>query len=194
MMEDMDTQAKNKQDVVFLRGERVYLRPVERDDLAHIMRWLNDPELRALTGDVRPMDQLGAEEYLQRLHDDKSRIWFVIVRKQDGRLIGETGLLRMFPPWRTTDMSLIIGEADTRGKGYGREVMEIMLDFAFGAMNFNRVAIGVVGFNEQALKFYKQVGFVQEGVQRQGYYHGYRYYDFIMMSLLKQEYAARRGK
>ena len=48
--------------------------------------------------------------------------------------------------------------------------------------------IGVVGFNDQAIQFWEKVGFKKEGVQRDGYYHDGKYYDFIMMSILEEEY------
>jgi RimJ/RimL family protein N-acetyltransferase len=54
------------------------------------------------------------------------------------------------------------------------------------------VAVGVVGFNEAALRFYEKVGFRREGIQRDGYYYGHRYYDFVMISILENEYRALR--
>lgn len=62
------------------------------------------------------------------------------------------------------------------------------MDYAFGMLNFNRISIGVVGFNTNALSFYKRVGFIQEGIQEQGYYYNYTYYDFIMMRILRDEF------
>jgi RimJ/RimL family protein N-acetyltransferase len=100
----------------------------------------------------------------------------------------------MFPAWRTTDMSIILGDPTAWGKGYGREVMELMLDYAFGSLNFHRVAIGVVGTNTRALKFYEGVGFKQEGIQRDGYFFDHHYQDFVMMSLLEEEYREKRSK
>jgi RimJ/RimL family protein N-acetyltransferase len=94
----------------FLMGERVYLRPLEKEDLIHIQKWVNDPEIRGLTGEVKPMTQAGGEKYYESLQSDENRVWFVIVLKENGRVIGEAGLLRMFYAWRTTDMSIIIGE------------------------------------------------------------------------------------
>jgi len=57
----------------------------------------------------------------ERIHKEKDRVWFTVVLKENDRLIGEAGLLRMFHPWRTTDFTLIIGEKDCWGKGYGTE-------------------------------------------------------------------------
>lgn len=63
-----------------------------------------------------------------------------------------------------------------------------MLDYAFGYLNFHRIAIGVVGFNESALRFYEKVGFKREGIQRDGYFYNHQYHDFVMMSLLDTEF------
>lgn len=178
----------------FLMGERVYLRPLTKEDLSHIRNWLNDPELRSLIGEVLPLSEAGAEAYFEKLQQDQMRVWFMIVVKENNRVIGEAGLLRMFHPWRTSDLSIIIGEPDAWGQGYGTETIKILLDYAFGYLNFHRIAIGVVGFNERALRFYEKIGFQREGVQREGYYFDHRYHDFVMMSILEQEFRARYGK
>jgi len=182
-----------EEDNAFLMGERIYLRPVEKSDLALIRKWANDPELRCLTGETTPMTQAGAEEYFERLNHDPNRVWFMVVVKETGRVIGETGLLRMFYAWRTTDLSIILGEKDAHGQGYGAEAIRLLLDYAFGYLNFHRVAIGVVGFNESALRFYEKIGFKREGIQRDGYYYNRRYSDFVMMSLLETEFQPVSG-
>lgn len=177
----------------FLIGKRVYLRPLHKDDLTHIQKWANDPEIRGLTGEVKPMSWAKAEEFYERVKKDDQRLWFIIALQEDDRAIGEAGLLRMFPAWRTTDLSIIISEREAWGQGYGTEAINLLLDYAFGYLNFHRVAIGVVGFNEAALRFYEKVGFKKEGVQRDGYYYDHAYHDFVMMSLLDDEYRAGQG-
>ena len=172
----------------FLVGEHIYLRPVEHDDLAHIRKWANDSEIRRLTGEVTPMTPAGAERFYEKVQNDEDRVWFIIALCENDAPIGEAGLLRMFPAWRTTDLSIIIGEKDTWGKGYGTEAIRLLLDYAFGYLNFHRVAIGVVGFNERALRFYEKIGFKREGVQRDGYFYDHAYHDFVMMSLLENEF------
>jgi diamine N-acetyltransferase len=174
----------------FLIGKRVYLRPLEASDLAFVRQWANDPEIRALTAEVLPMSQAGADEFLERVRTDRDRVWFVVVIKDSGQVIGEAGLLRMFHAWRTTDLTLILGEKTAQGQGHGTEAILLLLDYAFGHLNFHRVSVGVVGFNERALRFYEKVGFRREGIQREGYYWQHRYHDFVMMSLLEDEYRA----
>jgi len=174
--------------VEFLSGEKVYLRPIEPDDLSLFYKWANDPETRGLTGEIRSSSYATAQEFYEKVQKETDRVWLAVVLRETHQVIGETGLLRMFPAWRTTDWSLIIGEKTARGKGYGTEAAWLMLNYAFGYQNFHRVAIGVVGFNTGALQFYERLGFKREGIQQDGYYYDHRYHDFVMMRLLEQEF------
>jgi RimJ/RimL family protein N-acetyltransferase len=163
---------------ITLVGERVYLRPFRREDLSYVMKWSRDPELRKLVGEVSPMSSAQAERWYRGAHADKDRIWFAVVLKDGDRVIGESGL---------TDMTVIIGEKDAWRQGYGTEVGHLLLDYAFKRLKFHRVSIGVVGFNERAVRYWKSLGFKKEGAQRDGYYSDGRFSDFIMMSILEDE-------
>ena len=172
-----------------LAAADVLLRPLEEGDIPSLIRWSEDPELRQLTGEVAPMDQQQAEAFLEKTRTEESRRWFAVT--VDGRIIGEAGLLRIFPAWRTTDVSVVLGEE--RGKGYGTQAGRLLLDLAFRELGMHRVAIGVVGFNEVALRFWEVLGFRKEGVQRDGYLLEDGYHDFVMMSLLEEEWRERQG-
>lgn len=172
----------------FLTGEHVYLRTVEKEDLGYIKRWYNDFELRKLTAIDIPSTEKYMEQFYEKVQDTSDRIWFMVVEKESNNVIGEVGLLRMYPTWRTTDLTIIIGEKAYREKGYGKEAIILLMDYAFGFLNFHRISIGVVGFNDAALRFYEKIGFKQEGIQRDGYYFNYEYHDFIMMSILEDEF------
>jgi len=117
---------------------------------------VNDAELRKLTGEIAPISQAEAEKWYKELRRDQTRAWYTIVVKKDNRVIGEAGLLRMFKPWRNTDMTIIIGEKDARGKGYGKEAGHLLLlTHAFHTLGFHGISVGVVGFNKTAIKYWK---------------------------------------
>jgi len=180
-------------DASFLTGERILLRAFEESDIPLVHKWANDPETRALTSEVFPSSLKSTTEYFERLRTDPYRVWFTVALKESGRPIGQVGILRIYHPWRTADLTMIIGETELQGKGYGREAMELALDYAFGALGLHRIAIAVVGFNARAIAFYEKLGFKREGVQRDGYFHGHGWHDFVMMSLLEHEFRAARG-
>jgi len=119
--------------------------------------------------------------------EDTDEDWYAIT-DLDGRLIGETGLLRLWRHWKSTDMSMIIPDPKDQGKGYGSEAGRLIIDRAFQHYNLNRISVGVVELNKQAVKYWERLGFVKEGIQEQGYYHNGEYSDFRMMRLLRSEY------
>jgi diamine N-acetyltransferase len=176
-----------------LTGKRVNLRPLVRGDLVHLRKWLEDAEIRGLIGEAASMSKAESEKFLEKVRADAERAWFMVVVRDTNRVIGEAGLLRMDRAWRTTDISVIIWEREEWGKRYGREAILLLLDYAFERLSFHRVAIGVVGFNERALRFWEKLGFRKEGVQRDGYYYDGKYHDFVLMSILEDEFRELHG-
>ncbi len=167
-------------------GNKVILRAFHDEDAAFFAHWYNQPEVMFQCGFVQPTTLEAELETIRKPEEADSD--FYAVTDLSGRIIGETGLLRMWPYWHCTDMSIIIPNPDDQDKGYGSEVVHLMLERAFCHYNMNRVAIGVVGLNTRALKFYKRIGFIQEGIQEQGYFYNGSFSDFIMMRILKDEY------
>lgn len=137
----------------FLESDRLYLRPFEDGDEDFFMKWYNDKDTRAKIGEVMPFSKFQAEQLVRRKNKDS--IWFAIVRKEDNEVIGETGLLRMFPAWRTTDLSII----KIKVKDMVLPQLILSWTMTFGYLSYNRISVGVVGFNTYALNFYKKVGF-----------------------------------
>jgi RimJ/RimL family protein N-acetyltransferase len=85
-------------------------------------------------------------------------------------------------------MTMIIPDPNDQGKGYGTEAAMLILSRAFNFYKVNRVSIGVMELNKQAVKFWKNIGFKKEGIQEQGYFYNGEFSDFIMMRILKNEY------
>ena len=118
--------------------------------------------------------------------EDSSEDWYAIT-DLSGKIIGETGFLRLWRHWHCTDMSMIIPDPNDQGKGYGFEAGQLMIDRAFGHYNLNRISVGVVELNNPAVKFWERLGFKKEGIQEQGYFYNGEYSNFIMMRLLRSE-------
>ena len=168
-----------------IKGKKVILRPRTRWDAPFFVHWYNQPEIMFQCGFTEETALAQEEEAIERVRDDS--VWFTIT-DLEGIIIGETGLLRMFPDWHCTDLSIIIPDPGSQGHGYGTEAITLMIQMAFDRYEMNRIAIGVVGKNTGALQFYEKIGFKQEGIQEQGYYCGGEYSDFVMMRLLRNEW------
>lgn len=174
-----------------IQGDKIILRPLREEDAAFFVHWHNRPDVMFQCAFEEPTTMEAELERIRRVETDRD--WYTVT-DLSGRMVGETGLLRMWPHWRTTDMSIIIPNPADQSRGYGGEAVRLMLMRAFCHYHMNRVAIGVVGLNKRALAFYERIGFKQEGIQEQGYLVDGVFSDFVMMRMLKSEYQKGENK
>jgi RimJ/RimL family protein N-acetyltransferase len=80
-----------------------------------------------------------------------------------------------------------------RGRGIGRRALRLVLDRAFGELGAHRVWLDVKPHNERALRAYRAVGFVHEGVLRDALLTDGAYESLAIMSVLEHEWAERAG-
>jgi len=170
-----------------IRGTNIILREQREEDAEFFVFWFNQPEIMFKCGFEKTVDEEKIKKDINIYHKQEDSLWFTIT-DLNGNIIGETGLLRMFPAWHCTDLSIIIPDPKMQHKGYGTEAIRMMIDMAFSQYEMNRISIGVVGLNTNALAFYNKIGFKQEGIQEQGYFYNNEYSDFIMMRILRSEW------
>lgn len=175
---------------VFLIGPRLYFRPLEREDAPRLAGFVNDPEVRRTVLTHRPMS-VGAEEaFLAGLPNAPGDVMFGICPRDKDTLIGVTGLHKLDTKDRRADFGLLIGDKTQWGKGYGTEATRLMLDYAFGTLNLNKVTLEVFSNNPAGLRAYEKAGFQREGLLRQQHFLEGRYVDGILMGVLRERWTA----
>ncbi len=173
-----------------LVGEKVYLSPMNSEDAERYTEWLNDLATTINLSSAPKVISLEAErEFLQSLA--KEGYNFAIVRKENDELIGNCGLLSVDQVQQTAELGIFIGEAESRGQGYGSEAILLLLDFAFNLLNLHTVFLRVREFNEKARRVYEKLGFREIGRRRECVRIGGKYYDDIYMDILDREFEGK---
>ena len=75
-----------------------------------------------------------------------------------------------------------------RGQGFGKKSYKMLLEFLFKHYNMNMVYLKVSDFNPNAKKLYEIIGFKETGRLTEFYYRYDKYWDYIIMCILKNEY------
>jgi RimJ/RimL family protein N-acetyltransferase len=171
------------------KSDRVLLRAIRREDMPIQWQSENDPEFYFLDGGTpRPttLERLYAhfEEGISK--PDPNSISFAI--EVDGNYIGHCGLHSIQSAARACELGIEIGNRDYWGKGYGREVVRLLLAYAFQHLNLNRVSLHTHSANERAIRCYRACGFIEEGRFRQQHWLAGRYVDGIAMAILRDEF------
>lgn len=175
-------------------GQRVRLRPVEKDDLARYVKWFSDPELRSYIEMHLPLGQVQEERWFERnVGAGSEQAWAIDAQPLDGvgpyAHIGSCGYHDIDWRNRVGEVGIVIGARDYWGKGYGTDAMQTLVAWGFYTLNLNRVQLRVFADNERGIRSYQKVGFQIEGRLRQGnFYHG-TYRDVLYMGVLREDWA-----
>ena len=113
---------------------------------------------------------------------------FTIYERASGRPIGTTSLNGIDQRNRTAEFGILLGEADARGRGYGTEVTQLMLDYAFTALGLHSVMLRVLAVNAAGLRAYQKAGFREIGRRRANQLLAGEWIDTIYMDCLASEF------
>lgn len=170
-------------------GKLVRLAAPLPEDYAIFAEWSNDPEyMRHLDTDFARPSNTQTQTDAEVQHSGPNSVVFHIRTLQDNRLIGFVALHSIEWNNQAAMLAIGIGLSDYRGRGYGSESLELILNFAFNELNLYRVGLHVISNNGSAIRTYEAAGFVQEGVQRSSVFRDQQRIDCIHMGILREEY------
>jgi RimJ/RimL family protein N-acetyltransferase len=176
-----------------LDGDLVVLRRHVPENLKAFERWYADPEVARLTRyQDGPMRREEIERFFAARVVGHDSLALAIHEREGGRLVGTCAFSQLDGENGSALYHITIGEKDAWGRGYGTEATRLMLEHAFGTLNLHRVALAVFEFNERAIRAYRSCGFIVEGRARQAIWRDGRWWDEITMSVLDEEWQARR--
>lgn len=175
--------------IKFLTGERIYLRPIENDDLdLFYSKALWDKEGRRLTGTQAVFSRSGVQNWFDKVSTDDSRIDLLICLQKNNQAIGELAMLDIDHQNQRSVVRISVFERDFWGKGYGTEALSLLVEFGFNVLNLHRIGLDVFEYNERAIKSYEKLGFKQEGRIRDELFYDGKFHDSILMGVLRNEF------
>jgi RimJ/RimL family protein N-acetyltransferase len=174
-----------------MRGERVYLRPLEPDDAETVHHWYEDTRIQTLMGDPPRSLAFRRQRYEAAVTGDGADVYrFVICRLDDDRPVGRTDIFEIDRQNGSAAFGITIGDPADWGRGMGSDAVNAVVDFAFGQLRLERLWLDTDEHNERAQAVYARAGFVVEGRLRRAFYQDGRWSDDIRMAMLRSEWDA----
>lgn len=179
-----------------LKGNRVKLTAIEEEDIKTIASWYSDADFLRYFDKVPacPKTEQQLTEWINKCQTSNNCFPFAIRSVEDNRTIGYIELDNVQWWNGVANLGIGIGSKGQRGKGYGREAMELLLEFAFNEINLHRVQLNVFSYNERAIMLYEKVGFQREGCYREFVHKDGQYFDMYLYSILSHEWKSERIK
>ena len=176
------------------KSKRVLLRAFRREDMQQQWEFENNPELWFWDGHTpRPakLESLLAhfDENANKSNNDE--VSFAI--EIEAQYAGHCSLHNFDQINQTCELSIEIGNSAYWGQGYGREVIQLLLQYAFDHHHVNRVWLKTHSENERAIRCYRACGFVEEGRMRHHLWLNGRFVDRVIMGILVNEFTLHRS-
>ena len=178
-----------------LRGERVWLRPMEERDLPAYVAGINDTEVGAWAGYRMPISLEMAASWHQRNMEQMrggEAFYFAVCELGDDRFIGTTWFKELNRIDGNSELAIYM-DRDHIGSGWGSDAQRTLLAFGFGSLGLNRVWLTVSADNARAIRSYEKVGFKREGVMRHSFRVRGQLTDAVLMAILREEWEAASG-
>ncbi len=152
----------------YLKGETIYLRALENEDLDFLYALENNPSLWEISGTLTPYSKQVLQLYLDNAHRDLYEVkqLRLCICKHDHSPIGLIDLFDFDPKHRRAGIGIVILDEDQRNKGIGAEAISLLTDYAFSVLSLRQIYANVIEDNVASTYLFKKLGFNEVGTKK----------------------------
>lgn len=151
-----------------LKGNKVYLRALEPEDLDFVLEVENSEQFWEISATRVPYSRYLIKKYLQNSHRDiyevkQLRLMICDLKNQQ---IGLIDIFDLEPKDRRAALGILIVNETDRGKGYGAEVLTLICNYCFTHLDLHQVYANVTADNPASIQLFEKNKFEKVGVKK----------------------------
>lgn len=137
---------------------------------------------------LKPISRDMIHDYLSKVLSSPNDSMFAIYTLIEEKFIGTLKIGHI--DWRSgvCDLGIMIGDPESRGKGYSKEAVILGCDYAFRILSLRKVTGGAYADNAPMIKAFLNSGFIEEGRKRMELLVEGKYLDHVLFGLFKEEF------
>ncbi|MYL20107.1 GNAT family N-acetyltransferase [Halobacillus litoralis] len=165
-----------------IKGDKVYLRPILKEDISHLNKWKNDEGIYMyLGGGFNPTSINQQEKWMDSMIDNTGDNKRFIICDTQNTPNGLIGLYSINWIHRTCEIGVYIGNKNAHGKGYGKRACKLIEQYAREYLNIRKIKLNVVVENENAVNLWSELDYEQVGLLKKERYIKGDYKDLAIM-------------
>ena len=171
-----------------IKGEKVGLRAVEKQDLPFLRDWRNIVEFRKNFREVRELSLTDQDAWFDHLQNTKHiNYMFTIVDLETKKPIGAAGLLYINWVIRSADFSFYIGDNEkyAGNDGIALEAAKLLIEYGFKNLNLHKIWMELYEFDKEKIEFFSnKFNFEQDALLRDNCFENGKYWNSLIISLI----------
>lgn len=174
----------------FFIGKHVRLRALEPSDVDFLYEAENDTSSWDVANATVPYSKYVLRQYVAQSQSDMfadCQLRLMIVCNDGGETIGTVDLTDFSPMHRRGELGIAI-KAAWQHRGYAREAIGLMADYAFRFLRLKQLTVHIAADNARSLSLVKDCGFEECGVLRAWWRVEDAYKDVVILQLIRERY------
>lgn len=163
------------------------LRKLEMKDADFMNEWMHDEDItQYMLTDFSEMDLKDCVAFISKSSNDSVNVHYAVCNDDD-EYLGTVSLKNINMRDKSAEYAIIFRNK-ALGTGASMWATQEILRIAFEKLKLNRVYLDVLCDNKRAIRFYRKVGFIEEGIWRQHFYLRGMYHDVMWLSFLNSDW------
>jgi diamine N-acetyltransferase len=163
--------------MITLKGEHIYLRALEPEDLEFIHAIENDESVWEISNTQTPYSKFLIKQYLKNSHKDIFEVkqLRLVISSYDNEALGMIDLFDFDFKNRRAGVGILVKESSDRQRGYGRESLQLLINYSFTHLNLHQLYCNISEDNQASIKLFTNQGFETIGIKKDWIYSNKTY-------------------
>ncbi|WP_308992105.1 GNAT family protein [Mariniflexile litorale] len=154
--------------MITLKGENIYLRALEPEDLEFIHTIENDESVWEISNTITPYSKFLIKQYLKQSHKDIFEVkqLRLVISSYDDVALGMIDLFDFDFKNSRAGVGILVKEPNDRSKGLGSEALKLLIDYSFTHLGLHQLYCHVSEENDISIKLFTKQGFQKIGLKK----------------------------
>ncbi|GAA4774189.1 MULTISPECIES: GNAT family N-acetyltransferase [Flavobacterium] len=177
--------------MITLKGENIYLRALEPEDLDFVFAVENNEEIWEVSNTQTPYSRFLIHQYLENAHQDiyiAKQLRLAICKNNSFEAIGLIDLFDFDPKNKRAGVGIVIQNQVDRNQGVGKESLSLLIKYSFAQLGLHQLFANIGADNEPSLKLFTTFGFQKIGTKKDWTFNNHKFHDEYMFQLINTTY------
>lgn len=171
---------------MFLKGDIIYLRGLEPEDVELLYRWENNPEVWSISQTLKPFSKYTLKMFVDCASDDIYATRQLRMMMNDLNTRATIGIIDIFDfdPFNSRVGVGILVDKKSRNKGVGTDAIRLIKKYVFEVLMLHQIYCHILTDNQISLALFQHAGFSVIGIKKEWIKTSSGYKDAYLLQMI----------